>query len=126
MKKTLILSAVILPLMTGCVVAVSDGEHGWSSNSQGQNWQETHLQNRKAIARLTLGENYNEILEKLSTPQFVELVKKANDEYKVVYFPTHSIHSDGKTTKDECTPLIFKNEQLLGFGATAIEQINQL
>jgi len=36
---------------------------------------------------------------------------KGDDEYRVLYYRTQRLHADGDTTKDETTPLIFKNEK---------------
>jgi opacity protein-like surface antigen len=125
MKKLLLVAALSAPLLSGCIVAVSDGEveHGWASEYNGNSWQSKHQENRKKIASLELGDDYNQVLGQFSTPDFTELVKKDNAVYKVIYIATNSKHSDGKVTKDECTPLVFKDGQLIGFGQSALSQI---
>ncbi|WP_351079613.1 DUF3192 domain-containing protein, partial [Shewanella sp. CAL98-MNA-CIBAN-0140] len=62
-------------------------------------------------------------LKTLKTPDFTELLKKEEDVYQVLFYATHSIHSDGKMTKDECTPLVFKNDKLVGIGASALQML---
>ncbi|MBD1581165.1 DUF3192 domain-containing protein [Pseudoalteromonas sp. S16_S37] len=123
MKKLLLVAALATPLLSGCIVAVSDGEveHGWVKNSG--NWERTFQDNRKKIAQLSLGADYQSVLDSFDTPEFTELVKKGDNVYQVLYFATNSKHSDGKITKDECTPLVFKDSKLIGFGESAMTEI---
>jgi hypothetical protein len=124
MKKLLLMTAMTAPFLTGCVIAVSDGEaetHWSGSNSS--SWQKEYKSNRETIANLTLDSAYQAVLSQLKTPSFTELLKKGDDVYQVLYYPTHSLHSDGKKTKDECTPLVFKNEKLMGIGESALNAL---
>lgn len=125
MKKLLLCAALSLPLLTGCVVAVSDGnvESGWGHNYSKSDWQVTQRNNRDTIAKLALGTSYNEVIAQFSTPDFSESLEKNDQVYQILYFATQSKHSDGKVTKDECTPLLFKNGKLVGFGETALEKL---
>ncbi|MCF6436833.1 MULTISPECIES: DUF3192 domain-containing protein [Pseudoalteromonas] len=122
MKKLLLISALATPLLTGCIVAVSDGEvdHNWAGHS---NWQKTQKNNREKISELSIGADYQHVLNTFNTPDFTELVKKGDSVYQVLYFATNSRHSDGKVTKDECTPLVFKDAKLIGFGSAAMSEI---
>ncbi|MCK8136082.1 DUF3192 domain-containing protein [Pseudoalteromonas sp. 2CM28B] len=122
MKKTLLIAALTTPFLTGCVIAVSDGEAEghWAGNSS-SSWQATHKNNREIISGLAMDSSYQSVLKALKTPDFTELLKKEEDVYQVLFYATHSIHSDGKMTKDECTPLVFKNDKLVGIGASALQ-----
>jgi hypothetical protein len=124
MKKVLLIAALTAPLLTGCVIAVSDGEaetHWAGKNSS--SWQSKYKNNREVIAELKMDSSYQSVLTTLETPSFTELLKKDNDVYQVLFYPTHSVHSDGKMTKDECTALVFKNDKLVGIGDTALDMI---
>lgn len=124
MKKILLIAALTAPLLTGCVIAVSDGEaetHWAGKNSS--SWQSKYKNNREVIAELKMDSSYQSVLTTLETPSFTELLKKDNDVYQVLFYPTHSVHSDGKMTKDECTALVFKNDKLVGIGDTALDMI---
>ncbi|WP_257324470.1 DUF3192 domain-containing protein [Pseudoalteromonas rhizosphaerae] len=126
MKKVLLIAALAAPLLTGCVIAVSDGEAQthWAGNSS--SWEEHHQFNRESISGLTLDTSYQNALNKLKTPDFTELLKKDGDVYQVLFYATHSIHSDGKMTKDECTPLVFKNEKLIGVGDSIYNSLSAI
>ncbi|CAH9049452.1 hypothetical protein PSECIP111951_01334 [Pseudoalteromonas holothuriae] len=123
MKKLLLVAALATPLLSGCIVAVSDGEvdHGWVKHNG--NWEKTQHDNRKKIAKLNIGADYQSVLNSFDTPEFTELVKKGDNVYQVLFFATNSKHSDGKVTKDECTPLVFKDAKLIGFGDSAMAEL---
>ncbi|BBN82467.1 hypothetical protein PA25_24520 [Pseudoalteromonas sp. A25] len=123
MKKLLLIAALATPLLSGCIVAVSDGEveHRWAKHNG--NWEKTFHDNRQKIAKLSIGADYQSVLDSFDTPEFTELVKKGDNVYQVLYFGTNSKHSDGKVTKDECTPLVFKDSKLIGFGQSAMAEI---
>lgn len=125
MKKTLLAAFLISPLLTGCVIAVSDGEADthWVGDS-GASWKTHHKKNREVISKLQMDSSYQSVLAQLKTPNFTELLKKGDDVYQVIFYATHSIHSDGKMTKDECTPLIFINDKLVGVGNNALNMLN--
>jgi hypothetical protein len=56
---------------------------------------------------------------------FNEFYIKGEDTYQVLYYRTQHIDGDGVTTKDECTPLVFKNSALLGWGETIYNATNK-
>ena len=109
MKKSLLAAALIAPFLTGCVIAVSDGEAEthWAGNDS-SSWQHQHKKNREAIADLTMDSSYQSVLAQLKTPNFTELLKKDDDLYQ-----------------DECTPLVFKNDKLVGIGESALGMITK-
>ncbi|MFY8326442.1 DUF3192 domain-containing protein [Pseudoalteromonas sp. ZZD1] len=125
MKKVMLIATLSAPLLTGCVIAVSDGEAEthWAGDSS-TSWQKQHKNNRETIANLALGTNYQVVLNRLQTPNFTELLKKDDKVYQVLFYATHSIHSDGKMTKDECTPLVFENDKLIGIGDTIYKSLS--
>ena len=101
--------------LSGCVISVdSDGEYGHHSD-----WQEKEQKNRKHISRLQQDATYEQILSRMGIAEFNELYTQGNDTYQVLYYRTQRKGGDGVTTKEECTPLIFKNTQLLGWGESA-------
>ena len=124
MKKALLIAALTAPFLNGCVIAVSDGEADthWAGSSS--SWQKQHKNNREVISNLALDTSYQTVLNKLNTPSFSELLKQGDDVYQVLFYATHSIHSDGKITKDECTPLVFKNDKLIGVGDTIYKSLS--
>ena len=97
--------------LSGCVIV--NGEPGWVGSSD---WEREQERNSKAIANLDIGMERSEVVRKLGTPSFSEAFTRDDDEYRVLFFRTQHRHSDGDTTRDETTPLVFKNDTLIGWG----------
>lgn len=107
--------------LSGCVVSVGgDGEYGYQSD-----WEDKEQKNRQHISRLQLGSSYQQILNRMGIAEFNEFYGKGEDNFQVLFYRTQRIESDGVTTKDECTPLVFKNDALVGWGDNAYSFINQ-
>ncbi|MDJ0877158.1 MAG: DUF3192 domain-containing protein [Halieaceae bacterium] len=113
MKRVVsILTALAATLaLSGCVIV--NGEPGWVGSSD---WEREQERNSKAIANLDIGMERSEVVRKLGTPSFSEAFTRDDDEYRVLFFRTQHRHSDGDTTRDETTPLVFKNDTLIGWG----------
>ena len=106
--------------LSGCVISVdSDGEYG---NQSG--WQDKEQKNRKYVSQLQQDASYDEILNRMGVADFNELYVEGEDTYQVLYYRTQRIDGDGVTTKDECTPLVFKNSALVGWGENAYNAIS--
>ena len=59
----------------------------------------------------------------LGVADFNEVYNKGDENIQVLYYRTNRKHADGITTKDECTPLIFKNGALVSWGDTAYSML---
>lgn len=121
MKKALLAAAVLVPLTlttTGCVISV-DGDGEYNHHSE---WDREH-KNRREIAKLETSLSVSTVKRRMGTPDFNELHQREGDEYQVLYYRTNRREGDGMTTKDECTPLVFKNGELVGWGENAYQEI---
>ncbi|HMA97817.1 MAG TPA: DUF3192 domain-containing protein [Wenzhouxiangella sp.] len=116
MKK--ILSAVVLalsiPALSGCVVAVGDVQ-----SEQEMTRQETERENREAISQLEPGMPIDYIRTRLGTPDFSESLEREDGSYRVLFYRTQRREADGMTTRDETTPLIFRDGLLVEWGEAA-------
>ncbi|WP_408057215.1 DUF3192 domain-containing protein [Veronia nyctiphanis] len=52
-------------------------------------------------------------------------IQQDNKSYKVLFYRTHYVKGDGHDTKDECTPVIFADEKLLGWGDEILSQVTE-
>lgn len=122
MKRTVIAIAaglIAINTLAGCVVAV--GNDDWDhSNSD---WKVEQEKNRSDIANMDLGDSYEQVLATLGTPDFTERLTVGENDYQILYYQTNSKKSDGKISKNECTPLLFTNKKLTGWGETALTQL---
>lgn len=101
-----LLAASLLP---GCVVI--GGEHTWNDD-----WMEEQRRNSERISQLDIGMQRMDVMDRLGSPNFSEAYTRDDDEYRVLFYRTQRRHSDGETTRDETTPLIFRNNVLIGWG----------
>ena len=111
---------LILVLATGlsaCVVAVNDGWHT-------ADWEEEQLQNRETIAGLSPGSNIAGVTAQIVVPEFSEAYLSEGNRYTVYFYRTHHRRSDGDTTRNETTPLLFKNDILLGWGESLLAEFH--
>ncbi|SFD52817.1 DUF3192 domain-containing protein [Pseudoalteromonas denitrificans] len=92
-------------------------------HSDNDDWEEKQQLNREVISNLILDTQRTTIEMKLGTPNFTEAFIKAQDEYRVMYYRTSRQHHDSVTSKDETTPLIFKNNKLIAWGHDALSKI---
>ncbi|MCI2284059.1 DUF3192 domain-containing protein [Colwellia sp. MSW7] len=116
MKKSLLALLLVLPLtstLTGCVIAVKDGEvdHSFMNDSGDRSYE-----NRKKIAQVQLGSSFIDMQEKLGVADFSETYKLNEKTIRVLYYRSRRKHKDGLTTKDECTYLEFVDGELVQTG----------
>ena len=113
----LIAVPIVLLSLSGCVIV--GGDHGWGSGD----WQEEERENRRVISTLEIGMEHGEVVSRLGTPSFSEAYSREGEEYRVLFFRTQHRHSDGETSRDETTPLVFRNDTLIGWGDDVLASI---
>lgn len=106
MKKILLI-AILAYALTACAVVDTLTVSDWELQEQ---------QNREDIARLQIGANLVDIMSTMGAPQFNEVQRHLEETVQVLYYRTNRVRGDGNTTKDECTPLLFVNGKLQGWG----------
>lgn len=109
---------VVLGFIVYAVVAVSILQL-YTANPEHLNWQEREIFNRKYISRLELGENKESVMRLLGPPDISEAHDFTEGELLILFYRTQHVRSDGMTTKDETTPLLFRNDKLLAWGESA-------
>ncbi len=110
-------------MLSGCIIVDGDGDWDgkWDNSSD---WEDTQTSNLKHINNLTLGTDRSAVLAQIGNPAFSEAFQGKNgNNYNILFYRTHRGHGDGKTTKDETTPLVFKNDKLIGWGSDALQRI---
>ncbi|TQV89339.1 DUF3192 domain-containing protein [Aliikangiella coralliicola] len=119
MKNLLNLSLAILltSSLSGCIIVDRDYDR------DSENWRSQQKENREIISDLALQTERSKVLAKLGAPHFSEAFTKEGVEYRVLYYRTQHRHSDGDTTKDETTPLVFKDNKLIGWGQEILASV---
>ncbi|WP_010178580.1 DUF3192 domain-containing protein [Glaciecola sp. HTCC2999] len=108
------IASLLMVSLSGCVIAIGDDEY--KRDTHHSSWEVREKNNRAHVQGLQLGEHYLDITNKMGVADFNELLTRQNNTYQVLYYRTHRQNGDGVTTKDECTPLVFLNNELVGWG----------
>ncbi|QYK00436.1 DUF3192 domain-containing protein [Shewanella psychrotolerans] len=85
-------------------------------------WEDRQAYNKAKLTEITLGTPVDEVKTLLGRADFSEAKTINNDTLQVLFYRTHHIKSDGETTRDECTPLLFKNNKLIAWGQDTYQQ----
>ena len=118
MFKAARLAAILLSstALTGCVVAI--GNDGFQEDER---WEQDQKRNDRYINGAQIGTSINAIRADLGEPDFQDSFQRHGEVFEVLYYRTHHRHSDGKTTRDETTPMVFIDGALVGYGPSAVE-----
>lgn len=112
------LTAAVLcyPLVTWLVL------NCYPDNPATMNWSDREAFNRKYISQISAGSALlqSDLIKKLGGPDITEAEKVGSDVYQLMYYRTKRAISDGITTTQECTALLFKNQQLIAIDTDAI------
>ncbi|MBT1443239.1 DUF3192 domain-containing protein [Shewanella sp. JM162201] len=95
---------------------------GYEPTPDDMDWEDRQVFNNKALAELAIGQDLVSVKSLLGSPDFSEAKSIKDSAMQVLFYRTHHEKSDGVTTKDECTPLIFKNNQLIAWGSDTYKQ----
>ncbi|WP_394128749.1 DUF3192 domain-containing protein [Shewanella maritima] len=87
-----------------------------------RSWEDRQAYNQQKVTELSFGTPETDIIQMLGRADFVEAKTAQDGLYKVLFYRTHHVKSDGKTTKDECTPLLFRDGLLVAWGENTFEQ----
>ncbi|GHB76608.1 hypothetical protein GCM10008107_27660 [Psychrosphaera saromensis] len=115
--KTLLIALPLTLSLTGCVVVVGNDD---DSSTE---WKQVQELNKTNITALEVGASLTDIKTKMGTPNINEAFSKNNQQYQVLFYRTRHKHSDGETTKDECTALIFEDGLLTSWGEKAYQKL---
>jgi hypothetical protein len=88
---------------------------------QNMDWQDREEYNKVQISKLELGLQKKQILELLGSPDITQAKRNDNKELQVMFYRTHHKKADGITTQDECTALLFENNELIAWGESAYQ-----
>jgi len=111
--------AVVTATLSGCVVAIGDKNGPQTDSSLAK----TQAFNVQQINQLQLGMPAETVRAQLGTPDFSEMFQKEGEQILVLFYRTHQHKDQHKTTKDACTPLVFKNNELTGWGDKAYQYL---
>jgi len=112
--NNLLIASMLTFGLTGCI-SIDGGSHDHDSD-----WQERQRDNKRVISQLEINDSRQSVLEQLGAPDFSEAFSKGSNNFRILFYRTRHEHSDGETSKDETTPLVFENNKLIGWGLDAL------
>ncbi|KID55787.1 hypothetical protein N473_22885 [Pseudoalteromonas luteoviolacea CPMOR-1] len=85
-------------------------------------WKDREAFNKRFISKLKPDTQMDleTVLDNLGSPDLTYVKSDEDTVFQIVYYRTQLMKPDGITTQDECTGLLFKNGQLILWGAGAI------
>jgi hypothetical protein len=122
--KTLAVAGMLASL-SACII-VTDRENvdlDWddSTDSGTASWKQKQRENREVIAELEVGASVEMVKSELGSPDFSESFSDGGNQYLILRYRTHHRHSDGETSADETTALVFEAGLLTGWGDAAMK-----
>ena len=108
----------LMASLSNCVI-VSDRDDSDAS----VNWRQIEAENRELIANLQIGTSAENVRSSLGPPQSSESYESQDGQTLILRYRTQLQHADGKTSKDETTPLVFVNDRLVGWGQIALRNL---
>ena len=111
MKSLVRFCAVSLLTLAAAGCVYIDGEH-----VDDNDWREEQRDNRALISQLDVGMERDAVVQRLGVPADSEAFDLNGDQIRVLFYRTRHKHSDGDTTRDETTPLVFRDDVLVGWG----------
>ena len=110
-KKYVLLALALYGLFVFLVI------NFYEDSPSSMTWEDREEFNRQYIAKLTPGEfTLEQILTDLGSPDLTEAIQANNINYQVTFYRTQHVRSDGITTQEECTYLLFINDVLTTSG----------
>lgn len=98
--------------VSGCVLVIDES----GDISRRESALEQQKYNRVAVPKIALGTSIESVRQDLGEPHFAEAFTRDDGEYRVLFYRTHRTHADGDTTRDETTPVVFRDGAVIGIG----------
>ncbi|KPH62455.1 hypothetical protein AMS58_04170 [Pseudoalteromonas porphyrae] len=95
----------------------------YKDDPQAMIWQDREAFNKRYIDKLTIENpvNLNSVLDYLGSPDLTFAKRDKEEVWQIIFYRTQHIKSDGITTMDECSGLLFKNGELVLWGPSAFD-----
>jgi len=90
-------------------------------------WEDREAFNKQYITKVKLDQlSFDQVILDLGSPDITEAKKANSNQYQLMFYRTQHVKSDGITTEEECTALLFKNNILNSIGHSAVEEYQSL
>ncbi len=122
--RYLILGLGLYGVIAGLVIVF------YNDDPQSMYWEDRESFNNRYLAKLSIDErlSIDTVINNIGAPDLTFAKTADNDKLQILYYRTQHVKSDGITTLDECTGLLFRNDILIAWGpgaATAFASTEQ-
>ncbi|MBQ4833412.1 DUF3192 domain-containing protein [Pseudoalteromonas sp. MMG010] len=96
----------------------------YKDDPQAMIWQDREAFNKRYIEKISLEQTttVNTVLDYLGSPDLTYAKRQGELVWQVIFYRTQHVNSDGITTMDECTGLLFKSGELIYWGPDAYKK----
>lgn len=100
----------------------------YDDNPTNMQWEDREAFNKQYITKVKLDQltfdqlTFDQVILDLGSPDITEAKKINLNQYQLMFYRTQHVKSDGITTEEECTALLFINNILNAIGQSAIEE----
>ncbi|GGD66995.1 DUF3192 domain-containing protein [Lacimicrobium alkaliphilum] len=88
-------------------------------------WRDREQYNKVQMGKLELGTSRQQIIELMGAPDISEAKQIQDQQIQIMFYRTQHMESDGITTMNECTPLLFENDVLIAWGDGTYQQYTE-
>lgn len=99
----------------------------YKDDPQAMIWQDRESFNKRYITKLSIEQpvELDSVLDYLGSPDLTFAKRGQDTVLQIIFYRTQHVKSDGITTIDECTGLLFKNGELILWGPSAYDAYNK-
>ncbi|MGO2012422.1 MAG: DUF3192 domain-containing protein [Pseudoalteromonas sp.] len=99
----------------------------YKDDPQAMIWQDREAFNKRYIAKLSIEQpvELDSVLDYLGSPDLTYAKRNKDSALQIIFYRTQHVKSDGITTIDECTGLLFKDGELILWGPSAYDAFNK-
>ncbi|KFZ37187.1 membrane protein [Shewanella mangrovi] len=94
----------------------------YEPSPEDMDWEDRQAYNRGKIGELYIGEQLTEVQKAMGNADFSEAKLANGKQLRVLFYQTQRKVADGQLTRDECTPLLFIDQQLVAWGEDTYQQ----
>lgn len=106
-------------LLSGCIYV--SGNHDGVVVSHGD---DRLRSNKEKISLLDIGVTREDVIENIGKPDASEASSVDDSDYYILYYITEYSKSDKTSIIENSTPLVFKDNLLIGWGHDVLEKVN--
>ncbi|ABV37916.1 conserved hypothetical protein [Shewanella sediminis HAW-EB3] len=85
-------------------------------------WEDRQAYINGKLTEISIGQSITQIKSLMGKADFSEAKMVNESTLQVLFYRTHHTKSDGETTRDECTPLLFRDQKLISWGDASYQE----